>query len=400
MAPVIAISYVLAYPVVLVASFLLMLLLHEMGHALAALALAPGQVRVCIGSSDYSAGTWQRHVGRLEFCASRRLLDWRRGGYCQFLPTATTWRHVLIVLAGPALPLFVASAGFYVSMHIENGVHRLVTLVFLFIVVMSTLQTLVFQQSGIIDSDGRPLPTDGQLLRQLLWPSPRERQARQALRHFTAKRYAESIVLYRQLLAAPDPDTFSFRQLIYCCVCLHYPEEGLRANARFQHERAADYTDTDRSNGAVLLLQGHQVAAALAVYTALLAQEPPYLGAYNNRGYTYSQMGEYALAIADFDCAIAVGVYVADAYCNRAHCWLKLGQPAAAFRDLQQSLRLAPAAPDTHANLGLYYLELAAYSRALSFFEQAGRLGLVSPELDSYIQKTRQCLETASGTGG
>ncbi len=402
MALAIAIGYVLACLVVLAASFMLLLFLHEMGHALVALALAlvPGRVEVFIGPSTYPDGTWQWQLGRLEFCASRHLPDWRRGGYCRFLPAVTTWRQVFIVLAGPALPLVVASVGFYLSMQAENGMHRLVTLLFLFLTIVSTLQSLFFQPSGLRGSEGQLLPTDGQLLRQLLWSSPVERQARQALAYFTNKRYAESIVLYRKLLATPAPETIFFRQFIYCCIYLHSYEEGLLAEARFQRERAADYTDTDRSNGAVLLLYSRQLEAALAVYTALLAQEPPYLGAYNNRGYAYLQMGKYVLAMADFDCAIAAGAYVADAYCNRADCWLKLGQPTAAFHDLQQSLRLAPTAAATHANLGLYYLELNEYGRALSFFEQASQLGPPRPELADYIRKARQCLEATSGTGG
>jgi tetratricopeptide (TPR) repeat protein len=395
----IAICYLLAYPVISVASILLLLLLHEAGHALVALALVSGKVNVFIGPSEYPAGTWQVRLGRLEFWASRNLLDWRRGGYCQFAPTATTWRQVLIVLAGPALPLAIASGGFYMSMHVENGVHRLVTLLFLFVALVSTLQNIFSRRASLRGDDGQLLLTDGQLLRQLVFPSPLERQAAQALRHFATGHYAESAMLYRQLLATPAPTAHFFQQLIYCCIYLRYNEEGLQVDARFQQERPANYTDADRSNGAVLLIHTHQLVPALAIYTSLLNQDPPYLGAYNNRGYTYSEMGEHRLAIADFDCAIASGIYVAEAYCNRAYCWLKLGEPAAALRDLRHSLQLAPAAAATHANLGHYYFAQEAYEQALSFFEQASRLGPPTPELTACIQKTRQRLEATSGTG-
>jgi tetratricopeptide (TPR) repeat protein len=395
-----ALAYLLAYPFALAGGFVLLLLLHESGHALAALALVPGPVKVYLGPPTHPGRGWQLRLGRLQFWGSRHLLDWRRGGYCQFSPAADTWRQVLIVLAGPGLPLLLASLGFYLSMHVANGTHRLFTLLFLFITLVNTCHNLFARQVSIRGSDGQRLLSDGQLLRQLLFPSPLQRQAAEAARYFAAKRYADSAVRYRQLLASPAPEAFFFQQLIYCCLCLQQYDEGVQIDARFRQERAAGYTDTDRSNGAVLLLHTQQLAPALAIYTALLTQESPHLIAYNNRGYTYSELGEHTLAIADFDQAIAVGVGVAEAHCNRAFSRLQLGQPAAAFHDLQLSLQLAPAAADTHANLGLYYFEQEDYPLALRSFEQASQLGLATPRLADYLQKTRQHLEVASGAGG
>jgi tetratricopeptide (TPR) repeat protein len=393
--------YLLAYPVMLAGSLVALIVLHEAGHALAALALTPGEVTVYLGSYGSPDGNWHARAGRLQLYSKRNLRRWR-GGCCQYHFTGpmTTWRQVLVVLAGPALPFFLASLGFYISMHVENGAHRLVTLLFLFIVVVSTLQNLFARYTLVRAANGQLIPSDGYQLRELLLPTPTARLAAQAARSFAAECYADSAVLYRQLLALPAPAALFFRQLIYCCDYLGNYEEGLQIDTRFRQEYPADYTDADRSNGAVLLLHAQQLAPALAIYTALLAQEASYLPAYNNRGYIYSELGEYALAVADFDCAIAAQLDVAAAYSNRGYCWLKLGQPAAALRDLEHSLYLAPTAANTHAILGLYFLENADYTLALNSFEQAQQLGLATPELAEHIQETRRHLEEASGADG
>lgn len=169
---VLAVGYLLAYPLALVASWVLLISLHEGGHALAALLLMPGEVQVYIGSYHQPEGSYHCQLGRLHLFVKRNLLHWRGGCcYASEAAAASRWQYVLFVLAGPATPLVVASLGFYLSMHYENGMHRLFLLVFLFVAIVSALKNIFPSYNTLRTPNGQLLAADGFLLRHF-FPRP------------------------------------------------------------------------------------------------------------------------------------------------------------------------------------------------------------------------------------
>ncbi|MGI4761250.1 MAG: M50 family metallopeptidase [Janthinobacterium lividum] len=389
-------GYLLAYPVVLLLSWLLLIALHEIGHALAALALAPGVVLVHLGSHGQPDGNWQVRLGRLHLFGKRNLLKWR-GGCCAYQQPVTMarWRQAVFVLAGPLLPLLVAGTAFYLSFHVENGSHRLLALVFFFVAVVSTLRNLLPGASAVRLAGGQLVGTDGTQLRQLFFPSAAARLAERAASSFAAGNYAESAELHVALLRQTTPT----RPLL--CMAIHVLfqagryAEALTLSSQHHRDFASEITADDQFSHALLLSRTNQHLAANALYSALIDHPQPYPMAYVNRGYTHNILGKYELALADFDQAVLLNIEVPYVQANRGLALLKLGQTAAGLAAITDSLTLEPTQAYALRNLGIYHLDRGEYAQATTFFEQAGQSDPNTHALDTYKQQARQHLEAA-----
>ncbi|MBJ6144908.1 tetratricopeptide repeat protein [Hymenobacter sp. BT559] len=393
-------SYLLAYPLSVAASWLLLIALHEGGHALAALLLMPGEVQVYLGSYHQPEASYHHQFGRLHVFIKRKIWQWR-GGCCYANKAAAVsrWRYCVFVLAGPLVPLLVASLGFYLGMRYENGMHRIFLLLFLFFAIVSALKNLFPSHNTIPLANGQLLGSDGFLLRQALFLPALTRQAEQAAASLAAGNYAESAKLYLALLRKTTPTCDLLRRTIHALLQTEQYPKALLLSRR-QHLFTAELTDDDRFTHGLILSRLGQHLAAIDAYTALIEQPQPYLNAYNNRGYTYNLLGNYTLALADFNQVIAREPDQAYAYNNRGLALLKLGQEAAGLADIQHGLALDPTNAYGYRNLGIYYLDRGEYPAALQHFEQAQQLDATTHELSTYMAKTHQHLAQGASTGG
>jgi len=396
----IAFCYLLAYLVVLFGSWLLLIIVHEGGHAGAGLLLLPGTVTVYLGSYGQPEGNSRLRIGRLRVVAKRNVLRWH-GGCCFYQPAAVArWRHVVVVVAGPLLPLLVAGVGFYLSFWGANGLHRLFTLTFLFIVLTSTFRNLFSSNRTVRLASGEQIPTDGRQLRELLFPAGHVRQEQQAYAAVVAGRYAEGAELYTELVKQGPPTRSLLCNAVHALFQVGRYAEALALSTRHHQEFTAEITDDDRFGHALLLSRTDQHSPALEAYSALINQPQPYPMAYNNRGYTHNLLGSYELALADFNQAISLGIEPAYAHSNRGLALTKLGQTAAGLAALHHGLALDPTNAYGYRNLGIYHLDQGEYSVALRYFEQAQQLDPTTHELGTYLQKAHQHLAQSTGTGG
>jgi tetratricopeptide (TPR) repeat protein len=171
--------------------------------------------------------------------------------------------------------------------------------------------------------------------------------------------------------------------------------KALQLSQVFERDHAASFTDHDRFRQALLFSRLRQLRQAIAVYTVLLDQPTPYPLAYNNRGYTYLLLEQYALSIPDFDQAIALDVSRAFAYNNRGLAHLRLGQPAEARADIEHSLLLDPTNSYAHRNLGIWHFEHQEFGQALPHFQEAAHLQWNTPDLEDYLWQTCEQLGIA-----
>ena len=115
-------------------------------------------------------------------------------------------------------------------------------------------------------------------------------------------------------------------------------------------------------------------AEALAHLTACLSRRPDFPWVYLLRGYTYGELGESALAEADFrhalelsrDDGVRYGVLV-----NRGGMRFRQGKPDAAIADLVEAIRLKPDQYQAHANLGLAYASQKRWAEAIEQLDLA-----------------------------
>ena len=225
-------------------------------------------------------------------------------------------------------------------------------------------------------------------------PSPPPPPAKPS--HGVAPRRLASPQLYEEApKPRPELTADSFRRGV-----AYFSKQGdawkaLQLSQAFERKHPTDFYDDDRFRQALLFTRLHQLPQAVAVYTSLLEQPVPYPLAYNNRGYTYLLLEEYALSIPDFDQAIALDVSTAFAYNNRGLARLRLGQPDEARADIEHSLLLDPANSYAHRNMGIWHFEQQEFALALPYFKEAARLLWNTPDLEDYLWQTCEQLGIA-----
>ena len=91
----------------------------------------------------------------------------------------------------------------------------------------------------------------------------------------------------------------------------------------------------------------------------------------------YAELGEFDLALADLERAIALGqkrggkTGLAYAYNGRALVLAGLGRLDEALRDFDRSLQDCPTTPGSYYNRGLVFHHLGRKDEAAAFFQQA-----------------------------
>lgn len=389
--------------------------LHEGGHALAALLLQPGPVTVHLGTYGRPTSNWQLQLGRLRVHLAYTSIWWR-GGYCQApaMAQAGRWGEALFILAGPLLPLLVTGLAAWLAStqkpsfdspaYVPWLVSRTVALAALAVAVISALFNLLPRRKPLALVDGRLLLNDGQQLLNT-WRRPQltaalTAQAQQAEAHRLAGEYAESAALYAAIIPRARPTRALLGQAIHVFFQVGRYAEALALSTQQHRDFAAEITADDRFGHALLLSRTDQHVSALEAYSALIDQPQPYPMAYNNRGYTHNLLGNYELALADFDQAISLGIEPAHAHSNRGLALTKLGQTEAGLAAINYGLVLDSTNAYGYRNLGIHHLDRGEYTVALRYFEQAQQLDPTTHELGTYLQKAHQHLARSTGTGG
>ena len=113
--------------------------------------------------------------------------------------------------------------------------------------------------------------------------------------------------------------------------------------------RAQDYDVLFKkcySNG----IPDHVIVSCSAVIARGLADKEDLATAYKNRGNAYDDKGEYDLALADYEQAVAINPQDADAFNSRGTTYTALGRYELAIQDFDQAIKLNPASPMAFGN--------------------------------------------------
>ncbi|WP_310391007.1 hypothetical protein [Hymenobacter sp.] len=140
----------------------LLVLLHELGHAVPALMFTPARVAVYLGSYGDGANSWRMQVGRLEIYVKKWSLFWTGGLCVSSSSDMSKAQRVVMLLGGVLVTLAVAVVGFYGALRFD--LHGSVKLYMSLLAVFATV-TLI---TNLVPREHGGGASDGLLLKQLL----------------------------------------------------------------------------------------------------------------------------------------------------------------------------------------------------------------------------------------
>jgi len=114
-----------------------------------------------------------------------------------------------------------------------------------------------------------------------------------------------------------------------------------------------------------------QYDKALADYTKATEIDPMYEISWGNRGYIYFQHGQWGKAINDFSKAIEINPKYAEAYSNRSAAYGKIGQYDKAITDITKVMELTPDYYIAYSNRGAIYATLKQPEKAIADYSRA-----------------------------
>jgi tetratricopeptide (TPR) repeat protein len=100
-----------------------------------------------------------------------------------------------------------------------------------------------------------------------------------------------------------------------------------------------------------------QYKLAIEDYNKAISMKPSYAGAFYNRGTSYSKTGQYFLAIEDFNKTVIVNPYYTEAYNNRGIAYAQLGQYQLAIYDFSKTIKLQPDYVNAYNNRATVYFK-------------------------------------------
>ena len=154
----------------------------------------------------------------------------------------------------------------------------------------------------------------------------------------------------------------------------------------------------DPQNGAYWNNQGnahnalgnHKSAVENYLVAIALEKTPPYLSFYNLAS-AYYKLGQWSLAMAQFDAAVQCEPERYEAYFGRGLVWEEMSEPSLAIQSYADALERNPSFAQAFNNMGIAFQNLGVESAALECFDSA--LALEPESGDFRTNKGLLCLQ-------
>jgi tetratricopeptide (TPR) repeat protein len=137
---------------------------------------------------------------------------------------------------------------------------------------------------------------------------------------------------------------------------------------------AGEFTAADYGNRAITYSELGRYDEAFADFDAAIRLDPSSAHSHFNRGITYVGMGRCSEALADYDVAIRLDPNYAKARLNRGHTYAALGLHTDALADYDAAIRINAKFAEAHLNRGGTYIALGRHAEALADFDVAIRI--------------------------
>lgn len=363
-------------------------LIHELGHGLAALWVARGPVTLFFGTYGDVHKGFRIRLGRLT-CHFSAGIYLQGAGLCVLQPQAlSTARQCFYIVMGPLASLFVLP--FFLIVAADPGSGDVLARVCAFCALSCVLDlfvNLIPSKDPIMLKDGTYTYNDGRLLLNLLSVQRFQDTYDQACAYYNAGDHARAAPLFHHIVRHRKraPELYRLAIAAYVLAGLH--QEALRLMGTMAQYVMLEPDDlVTRANAKARL---GDLSGAVADLDHAARVRPDDVTTLNDRGYYLEQLGRYNEALAALDRAVELDAGYAFAYNNRGLVKVRLGRMAEARADIERSMVMDPTNAYALRNLGILHVEQGNLAEALGYLEQAEALEKGVPLVAEYMKRAR-----------
>lgn len=380
---------ILLFFILLIVSRGIVVLLHELGHALPALVFTKQKVSVYIGSYGDPEKSIHLKIKNLELWLNYKLFSWQNGLCIATFENNSINKQIFYVLMGPIFPFLLAIAYVYIAFSNEFGdFYLLFAISFLIISILDVFQNLTPNNQPIELHDGTVTYNDGYKLSKLFNYRKFSTHFQEAIDCFTNKEYQKSILLFDQLLKLKLEDENIYRLNFNANIQIKKFEKAKHLFDEF--EKKFKLSSDDYSNGGLVYSKLNQHDQSIHLYDKSLKLNDKNIYSLNNKGYTLNLLERYTEAIAYFDKAIEVDELFAYSYNNRGLAKIKTGKIKEGLADFKKSNELDENNSYYFRNLGIYHFDRGEIDKARALFLKAKSLDEDTDGIDELILSTEK----------
>ncbi|MFK7755425.1 MAG: tetratricopeptide repeat protein [Flavobacteriales bacterium] len=358
-------------------------LLHELGHAIAALVFYSGKVHVYVGSyGDKNVGK-HLSIGRLHVHFDLNILSMNRG-VCE-APDATKGliKNMIFVAAGPfiSILIIVVSAWF-----VFNGDFHSIYKIMLCIIIFSSAMDLRFNleknHDPIILANGKSVHNDGTTLRNL-WENRNHTDDIVRISNLIREKKLQEVnFMFDQSLKFTKNKTL-LRLGAYNYLVTGKHEDAINLNLTLKTQTIL--TSIDEVNLGISYVLSGDIEQAQKSFERALIKDDTNARVYLNQGYLSLYLEKFQLAVEQFKQGLRIDPMNTFGMANLFLAEHKLGyeDKESSIKELTEIFDLEPFA---FRNLGIIQLEKGNVDNALKSFRAAKNIDPYIHQIDELIQ--------------
>ena len=363
-------------------------ILHELGHAIPAIILTKQKVSIYIGSYGNPKKSINFRIGLLDVWLSYEMLSWKNGLCVPSAKNISINRQIIYILTGPICSSIFAAIYLYVAILKDfSGSYLLFAVLFFSISILDLFVNLIPDKKPIELFDGKVTYNDGYTLIKLFRHKKFPNQYAEAIDLFNKKEYKKSIHLFDYFLKVKLKDENIYRLNIFANMQIKNFE---RAKELFDnYEQGFKLTSDDYSNGGLIYSKLSMNYESLDLYNKSIELNSENVYSLNNKGFTLILLEKYSEAIPLFDKAIEIDALFAYSYNNRGLSKIKEGRVNEGLADIKKSIQLDKNNSYSYRNLGIYHFDIGETEKARELFLKSKELDEDTHMIDELILSTK-----------
>ena len=365
----------------------IVVVLHELGHAIPAIIVTKQKVSIYIGSYGNPNKSINFQIGLLDIWFSRDVLSWKNGLCVPSAKNISINRQIIYILIGPICSTFFAAIFLFFSFSQElNDSYLLFSVIFFAISISDLFANLIPNSKPIELYNGKVTYNDGYSLVKLFRYRKISSQYEEAIDLFNKKEYEKTIDIFDSFLKIKLKDEDIYRLSIFSNIQIKNFE---KAKKLFDdYSESFILTSDDYSNGGLIYSKLNMNDESLVFYNKSLEMNPKNIYSLNNKGFALTLLERYSEAIPLFDRAIEVDKKFAYSYNNRGLSKIKTGQIKDGLLDIQESIKLDENNSYSYRNLGIYHFDIGEIEKARELFLKAKKLDAETHNIEELIAST------------